>query len=101
VYPWMFEEYGALAPLREAADALAERVWPRLYDPDRLAANEVPAAAAIYANDMYVPRVFSEATAAHIRGLRPWLTDEYEHNGLRADGERIVSRLLDLARGRA
>jgi pimeloyl-ACP methyl ester carboxylesterase len=101
VYPWMFEEYGALAPLREAADALAERVWPRLYDPDRLAVNEVPAAAAIYANDMYVPRVFSEATAAHIRGLRPWLTDEYEHNGLRADGERIVSRLLDLARGRA
>jgi pimeloyl-ACP methyl ester carboxylesterase len=101
VYPWMFEEYGALAPLREAADALAERVWPRLYDPDRLAANEVPAAAAIYANDMYVPRVFSEATAAHIRGLRPWLTDEYEHNGLRADGERIVTRLLDLARGRA
>jgi pimeloyl-ACP methyl ester carboxylesterase len=101
IYPWMFEEYGALAPLRDAAEALAEREWPRLYDPERLAANEVPAAAAIYANDMYVPRELSEATAARLRGLRPWLTDEYEHNGLRADGERIVSRLLDLARGRA
>jgi pimeloyl-ACP methyl ester carboxylesterase len=101
VFPWMFEEYGALAPLREAAEALAERTWPRLYDPDRLAANEVPLAAAIYANDMYVPRELSEVTAARVRGLRPWLTDEYEHNGLRADGERIVSRLLDLARGRA
>ena len=100
VFPWMFEEYGALAPLRDAAHALAERDWPRLYDPDRLAANDVPAAAAIYAEDMYVPRAHSEATAARIRGLRPWVTNEYEHNGLRADGERILGRLLDLARGR-
>jgi hypothetical protein len=29
---------------------------PRLYDADRLAANEVPVAAAIYAEDMYVER---------------------------------------------
>ncbi len=101
IYPWMFEEYGALTPLREAADLLAEREWPRLYDADRLAANEVPVAAAIYAEDMYVERAFSEETAAHIRGLRPWLTNEYEHNALRADGGRVLGRLIDLARGRA
>jgi pimeloyl-ACP methyl ester carboxylesterase len=101
VYSWMFEDYGALAPLREAADLLAEHEWPRLYDPDVLAANEVPAAAAIYAEDPYVERAFSEETAAAIRGLRPWLTNEFEHNGLRADGERILGRLIDLARGRA
>jgi pimeloyl-ACP methyl ester carboxylesterase len=101
VYPWMFEDYGALAPMREAADDLAERDWPPLYDAGRLAANEVPAAAAIYAGDMYVERAFSEETAARIRGLRPWVTNEYEHNGLRADGERILGRLIDLARGRA
>ena len=101
VFPWMFEEYGALAPLREAADLLAEREWPRLYDPARLADNDVPAAAAIYADDIYVERWFSERTAAAIAGLRPWLTNEYEHNGLRADGERVLGRLLDLARGRA
>jgi pimeloyl-ACP methyl ester carboxylesterase len=101
VYPWMFEDYGALAPLRQAADALAERDWPRLYDPDRLAANEVPVAAAIYADDMYVPRELSEETAALVRGLRPWITNEYEHNGLRVDGERVLGRLIDLARGRA
>ena len=101
VYPWMFEEYGALAPLREAAEILAEREWPRLYDARRLAANEVPVAAAIYAEDMYVERVLSEETAAHIRGLRTWLTDEYEHNALRADGGRVLGRLIDLARGRA
>ena len=64
VFPWMFEDYGALAPLREAAELLAAHEWPRLYDAVRLAANEVPAAAAIYANDMYVQRAFSEETAA-------------------------------------
>ena len=101
VFPWMFEDYGALAPLREAADLLAAHEWPRLYDPDRLAANEVPVAAAIYAEDMYVERAFSEETAAAIRGLRPWLTNEHEHNGLRADGARILGHLIDLARGRA
>jgi pimeloyl-ACP methyl ester carboxylesterase len=101
VYPWMFEDYAGLAPLREAADLLAEREWPRLYDPDVLASNEVPVAAAIYAGDMYVERAFSEETAARIRGARTWITNEYEHNGLRADGKRILGRLIDLGRGRA
>jgi hypothetical protein len=50
---------------------------------------------------MYVERAFSEETAAHIRGLRTWLTDEYEHNALRADGGRVLGRLIDLVRGRA
>jgi len=101
IYPWMFDEDAALAPLRDAAHLLAEREWPRLYDAERLAANEVPAAAAIYSEDMYVERAFSEETAARIRGLKPWLTSEYDHNGLRADGERILGRLIDLVRGRA
>ena len=29
VFPWMFEEIGALAPLREAAEILAAHEWPR------------------------------------------------------------------------
>jgi len=101
VYPWMFEDYGGLAPLREAAELLAEREWPRLYDPDALASNEVPVAAAVYTRDMYVERAFSEETAERIRGARTWITNEYEHNGLRADGKRILGRLIDLARGPA
>ena len=100
VYPWMFEEMGALAPMREAAHLLAEHEWPRLYDADVLAANDVPAAAAIYAEDMYVERAYSEETAADVRGLRPWVTNEYEHNGLRADGGHILDRLIELVRGR-
>ena len=101
VFSWMFEDYGALAPLKEAAEILAEHKWPKLYDATTLAANEVPAAAAIYVNDMYVERELSEETARAIRGLRTWITDEYEHNALRADGERVLGRLIDLVRGRA
>jgi pimeloyl-ACP methyl ester carboxylesterase len=101
VYPWMFEEYAALTPLQEAAEILAAHEWPPLYVPERLRDNEVPVAAAIYAEDMYVERAFSEETATQIRGLRTWLTNEYEHNALRADGDRVLGRLIDLARGHA
>jgi pimeloyl-ACP methyl ester carboxylesterase len=100
VYPWMFDEYAALGPLREAAELLAERDWPRLYDPAMLASNEVPVAALIYAEDAYVPRALSEETARLIRGLRPWLTNELHHDGLRIAGGVVLGRLMDMARGR-
>jgi len=98
IYPWMFEDYPGLRPLRDVAELLAhETRWPVLYDPAQLARNTVPCAAAIYAEDMYVPRALSEATAARIAGLKPWLTNEYEHNGLRA-GSTVFERLLAMRR---
>ena len=100
VFPWMFEDYGALRPHREAAEILADHEWPPLYDPTALATNEVPVAATVYYNDPYVVREFAMETAATIRGCRPWITNEYEHNGLSAD-DRVFSRLLDMVRGRA
>ncbi len=94
IYPWMFEEYPQLRSLQKAADLLAnDDAWPALYDSARLSANTVPVAAAIYAEDMYVPRLLSERTAAAIGNLKSWLTNEYEHSGLR-DGERVFGRLL-------
>ncbi len=101
VFPWMFDELAGLRHLKDAAELLANHEWPRLYDEAQLARNEVPCAAAIYANDLYVPRRFSEETAGNVRGLKPWLTSELEHDGLRADGGRVLGRLVDLARGRA
>lgn len=100
IFPETFADCGGLAPLREAADRLAEHEWPRLYDAEQLRANEVPCAAAVYADDPYVERRFSEETAAGIRGMRMWLTNEYDHNALAADGGRVLDRLIDLARGR-
>ena len=100
VFPWMWDEYAGLHAHRDAAQLLAEHPWPRLYDADRLARNEVPVAATVYVDDMYVDRALAEDTAQRVRGLRAWITNEYAHNGLRADGERIVTRLLDMVRGR-
>ena len=98
IYPWMFEDYPALRPLRDVAELLAlEERWPMLYDPARLARNTVPGAAAIYAEDMFVPRALSEQTAAAIPGLKVWLTNEYEHSGLRTS-DRVFERLLALVR---
>jgi pimeloyl-ACP methyl ester carboxylesterase len=101
VFPWMWEDYGLLRGHREAAHVLAEHEWPRLYDPDVLRHNEVPVVATIYVNDLYVKRELAEQTAASIRGLRAWTTDKYEHNAIRADGERVLGRLIDMLRGRA
>jgi pimeloyl-ACP methyl ester carboxylesterase len=101
IFPWMFEDYGQLRSHRDAAQLLAEQPWPKLYDADQLAHNDVPVAATIYSNDLYVERDFAVETARAIRGLRTWETDEFEHNGLRADGDRVLGRLIDLARGRA
>jgi hypothetical protein len=33
-----------------------------------------------------------------VGNLRRWLTDEYEHDGIRADGARILDRLISLVR---
>lgn len=101
VFPWMWDDHAGLHAHREVTHRLAEHGWPRLYDADRLARNEVPVAATVYVDDMYVDRALAEDTARRVRGLRAWITNEYAHNGLRADGERIVGRLLDMVRGRA
>ncbi len=102
IYPWMFETDPVLRPLRDAAEDLAARdSWPRLYDPARLAASDVPAAAAVYFDDMYVPRQLSLPTAGAVRGLRPWVTNEYQHDGLGISGGAVLDRLIAMARGTA
>ncbi|MEU5598341.1 alpha/beta fold hydrolase [Streptomyces sp. NPDC020298] len=99
VHPWTFDCDPALRPLRETAELLAARTdWPPLYDPARLAANEVPAVAAVYHDDMYVDTAHSLRTARSIRGLRTWVTDEFEHDGLRVGAPRVLDRLLAMAR---
>ncbi|MER5374902.1 alpha/beta fold hydrolase [Streptomyces sp. NPDC002553] len=99
VHPWLFDVDPALRPLRETAGLLAARTdWTPLYDPARLAANEVPVAAAIYHDDLYVDTAHSLRTARAVRGLRTWVTDEFEHDGVRAGGPRVLDRLLALTR---
>ena len=100
IYPWMLTTDPVLRPLAGAADLLAEHDgWPRLYDQDQLSRNDVPAAAAVYYDDMYVPQQFSVDTASRVRGLRRWVTSEYEHDGLRVSGGAVLDRLIGMVRG--
>ena len=100
IYPWMFEVDGSLAPLRDAAELLATCDWPVLYDRDRLAENDVPVAAAVFHDDMYVESSFSLDAAERIGRTRIWVTNELGHDGLRTDA-RVIERLLDMTAGEA
>ncbi|MUU73727.1 alpha/beta fold hydrolase [Pseudarthrobacter sp. GA104] len=99
VYPWYFEQDPALQPLRDVADLLAAKTdWKPLYDIARLGANTVPAAAAVYSDDIYVDRKLSLETASAVRGLQVWETGDFHHDGIADDGEAIFARLLGMAR---
>ncbi|MGO1592242.1 MAG: alpha/beta fold hydrolase [Ancrocorticia sp.] len=100
VYPWQIEQDPALAPLSEAAEILAfETRWPQLYSPEALAENTVPTAAWIYVDDVFVPYSISYATAKQIRGLKPLISNEYHHDGLRTGGPKMIEQLIGAVRG--
>jgi hypothetical protein len=99
MFPWMFDDIRLLRPFAAAADALARRSdWGPLYDRARLAANEVPVAAAVYFDDLYVDADLSAETARQVGALQAWVTNEWEHDGIAASGGEVVrhlQRLLD------
>ncbi|MGF1709665.1 alpha/beta hydrolase [Vibrio kagoshimensis] len=98
VYPWMFEQLATLKPLREAANLLAEKQdWCDVYDANVLSQNTVPVACAAYADDMYVELDYTRETLSNIPMTKAWITNEYEHNGIGVDGERILDRLITMA----
>ena len=98
-FPWMFEEIRLLRPFGPAVDLLQQRSdWPARYDLARLAANEVPVAAVVYFDDLYVDADLQLRTASEIANVTTWVTDEWEHDGVGASGGEVVrhlQRLLD------
>lgn len=97
MYPWMFAEIQGLRPYQGAVELLAQRArWPELYDVERLAANDVPVAAAVYFDDMYVDSGLQLDTARRVANVQAWVTNEYEHDGLGSD--RVFERLTELVR---
>eukprot|EP00918_Siedleckia_nematoides_P019783 GHVU01042121.1.p1 GENE.GHVU01042121.1~~GHVU01042121.1.p1 ORF type:complete len:280 (-),score=70.15 GHVU01042121.1:97-843(-) len=101
VFPWMMEDYHHLSPLARLAEAVATKTdWETLYDvPALRRCSSVPVVAVVYYDDIHVERSFSEHTAHMIPSCKLWITNEYQHSGLRDDGYAIMSKLLCMLRG--
>ncbi|KAG0484721.1 hypothetical protein HPP92_008612 [Vanilla planifolia] len=101
VFPWMFDDFHALRPYKEAAHMLAQKEdWPSLYDAKVLNNNQVPVAAAVYFEDMYVNFHIAMETASEIAGIRLWVTNEFMHSGLRDNGSQVFDQLMGMLQGK-
>ncbi|GMI32428.1 hypothetical protein TrCOL_g13926 [Triparma columacea] len=102
VYAFMFEDYVELAPLKSIAESLASRTdWSPLYISKESPRTGVSAAAAVYHDDMYVDRDFAFECLEDGRALqfvKPYITNEYQHSGLRDAGGEIFDKLAELAK---
>lgn len=111
VFPWMADgDYVELSGLgmRCLAHALAQKDdWGPLYDAHRMrqalgGGSVTRAAAAVYVDDMYVD--FDACLKLTKRGgpldkCKLWITNEYQHSGLRDNGAEIFSKLYSMATG--
>ena len=99
IYPWMFVEDPALVPFAAAAEYMTARGnWDKLYNLDGLGESRTRVAAAIYADDIYVPRQYSEETATYFNHAKTWVTDEYQHSALRDHGASVFARLYEMVK---
>ncbi|GKY92515.1 hypothetical protein MPSEU_000221800 [Mayamaea pseudoterrestris] len=108
VFPWMSEDYAELqgVGLAAVAERLAQKSdWTPLYDAVKMRQaldGKVKAAAAVYYGDMYVD--FDACMQVTKRGsplehCKVWISNEYQHSGLRDDGAKIFTKLLGMAQG--
>ena len=111
VFPWMadgdFAELSGFG-MRALAQSLAcKDDWGPLYDKENMRRALAPggpckAAAAVYYDDMYVDFDCSMMVAARCGPLehcKVYVTNEYQHSGLRDDGATIFVKLLGMAKG--
>ena len=99
IFPWMFEQMPELMPFKPAMDLLMEDTsWDKIYDPQRLACNEVPLQAAVYFDDMYVDSGMQLDTLSRVGNSHAWVTNEFEHDGLH--GGVVFKHLFDEALNR-
>ena len=113
VFPWMADgDYAELSGLsmRALAHSIANKDdWGPLYDPTKMrkalakdGTGVSKAAAAVYYDDMYVD--FNASMKLTERGnplenCAVWVTNDYQHSGLRDDGATIFCKLLGMAKG--
>jgi hypothetical protein len=109
VFPWMTEDYEGISGigLQEVAYGLATKTdWTHLYNEERirqvLSDGTSCAAAAVYHGDMYVDfeaSVKVTARGAPLENCKVWITNDYQHSGLRDAGAMIFPKLHGMALG--
>lgn len=93
-FDWYTQLDPALQPVARATQLIADyRNWGPLYDVDQLAGNEVPVAALVYTDDVYVDRDLSIAAANQVAKLQVWESDQWHHDGIGEAGAEIFARL--------
>lgn len=97
-FPWMFDEISELRPFKPAVELLMQREqWPTIYKPEVLAVNEVPLQALVYFDDLYVDSGIQLDTLSRVGNAKTWVTNEYQHDGIRHSGvfTRLDTLLLE------
>ena len=116
VFPWMSIDYEEVSGRGMVAlsEALATKDdWLPLFDAKNMRRaliggdnrNEPPrtkAASVSYYDDMYVDFDCAMKLVKRdgpMEGVKVWITNEYQHSGLRDDGANILSKLVSMAKG--
>jgi pimeloyl-ACP methyl ester carboxylesterase len=97
IYPFMLDCYPELKKLKTVGEMLAqEKDWPKLYDWEQLAKNEVPVYAAVFYDDIYVDFDLSMETASKIKGCKTFVTNAMYHDAIRAKADDVIKAVMAL-----
>jgi pimeloyl-ACP methyl ester carboxylesterase len=97
IYPFMLDCYPELKKLKTVGEMLAqEKDWPKVYDWEQLAKNEVPVYSAVFYDDIYVDFDLSMETANKIKGCKTFVTNAMYHDAIRGKADAVIKAVMAL-----
>jgi len=109
VFPWMTDDYqecGGLGCTALAHALAAKSDWGPLYNASKMRAalseGKTRCAAAVYYDDMYVDFDCSMQVTARggpLEKCKVYITNDYQHSGIRDDGATLFNKLHGMATG--
>lgn len=94
----MFHDYIGLQPFSKVVELLAQKNdWAKLYDLERLENNSVPVGTLLIKDDLYVNYDLSLAALKHIKNVRIWQHETWQHDAIRKHGKEVMQKLRELA----
>ncbi|KIH89042.1 proline iminopeptidase [Sporothrix brasiliensis 5110] len=98
VYPFHYDQFKSLRPLKKAAEILAEKTdWPPLYDILQLRKNKVPISSLSYETDMFVDWRLSKLTVANMD--KKYIVNDHDaelkHTAVKDKPEIVLNRVWE------